>query len=60
MLISGWCRRFEVKWMARATSSLPVPLRPVISTLLSVFDTFSISLNTFCMASLWPTRFSNV
>jgi len=29
---SGMCARGEAAWMARASSSLPVPLSPVIST----------------------------
>ena len=40
--------------MERATSSLPVPLSPVISTVASVAVTCPISLNTDCMASLRP------
>ena len=38
--------RSELKWIARATSSLPVPDSPVISTLESVRATFSMMRKT--------------
>ena len=41
--------------MARATSSLPVPLSPRISTVASVLATCSINSRTFRMGGLWPT-----
>ena len=40
--------------MARATTSFPVPLSPVISTVASVGATISISSTTFFMAGLLP------
>ena len=40
--------------MARATTSLPVPLSPVISTVASVGATISISSVTFLIAGLLP------
>ena len=40
--------------MARATTSLPVPLSPVISTVASVGATISISSHTFFMAGALP------
>ena len=43
---------------ARATSSLPVPLSPVISTLVRVEWILPISSNTFCIARLLPSRFA--
>ena len=41
--------------MARATSSLPVPLSPVISTQASRGATRAMRLKTVCMAGLRPT-----
>jgi len=44
-----------LKWSARATTSLPVPLSPAISTVL-LFDAIrAISLNTPSMRGLTPT-----
>ena len=40
--------------MARATSSLPVPLSPVISTGISEGATMAIRLKTCCIAGLAP------
>ena len=40
-----------------ATSSLPVPLSPVISTVLSVGATFSTRRKTRCMRGLTPIMF---
>ena len=36
MITNGLCERGEFWWMARAINSFPVPLSPVISTVLSV------------------------
>ena len=52
--------RSEVKWIARATSSLPVPDSPVISTLESVRATFSIRRKTCWMLSPLPMMFSKL
>ena len=46
-------------WTARATSSLPTPLSPVMSTVVRAAATFSITENTDCMAGLRPTICSN-
>jgi hypothetical protein len=41
--------------MARATSSLPVPLSPVISTEVALLrTTFSIKSRTACIGADWP------
>ena len=40
---------------ARATSSLPTPLSPVISTVVRAAATFSTNSKTDCMAGLRPT-----
>ena len=40
-LIKAWPARCEPLWMARAISSLPVPVSPVISTVESVGATFT-------------------
>src|SRR4029077_11639131 len=40
--------------MARATSSLPVPLSPVMRTQASRGATSAMRLKTACMARLWP------
>src|SRR5256885_1086107 len=40
--------RCELKWSARATSSLPVPLSPVMSTLAELPDKRRMSANTSC------------
>ncbi len=42
-------------WMARATSSLPVPVSPRIRMVLVVGATVSTILNTSCIAALRPT-----
>ena len=41
--------------MLRATSSLPVPLSPVIITVTSLAVTWPMVLNTSCMAAELPT-----
>ena len=40
-LMNGWSLRPECSWSARATSSLPVPLSPVMSTVVGVSATRS-------------------
>ena len=44
----------ELKCRARATSSLPVPLSPVINTLTGLLATRRIRSKTSCMALLRP------
>ena len=54
MTTIGMWRRGLAAWMARATSSLPVPLSPKISTVVSVAATISISSSTRRIAGLLP------
>ena len=56
---NGRSRRSELKWIARATSSLPVPDSPPTSTVLLVLATISIVENTACIASLRPMMLEN-
>ena len=56
---NGRSRRGELTWMARATSSLPVPDSPVISTVLDVGATVSINWNTASIGPLEPMMFEN-
>ena len=44
----------DLRWIARATSSFPVPFSPRIRMFASVSATFSIVRNTCCIASLVP------
>ena len=44
----------EKRWMARATSSLPVPVPPVIRTVSRVGATRSIRSNILCIIGLFP------
>ena len=53
--INGRSCRGETAWMARATSSLPVPFSPVMSTRAAVGPTLSISSRTTWSAGLSPT-----
>src|SRR6266850_1301706 len=52
--------RLERLWIARATSSLPVPVSPWIRTVESVGATFAICANTVRSASEEPTISSNI
>ncbi len=52
--------RRERRWMARATSSLPVPVSPVISTVVSVAATLSTSARVSRRASEVPMISSNI
>ena len=54
-LISGMSRCALRAWMARATSSLPVPVSPVIRTVLLVSATSSALRITSSIARLRPT-----
>ena len=46
----GLCR-----WSARATSSLPVPDSPVMSTVALDCDSRPIARKTSCIAGAWPS-----
>src|SRR5665213_1345975 len=52
----GPLARREAMWMARARSSLPVPVSPVISTALSVGATFWAKCNTRFKPADWPSN----
>jgi hypothetical protein len=54
-LTRGRSRRGLRSWMARATSSLPVPVSPRISTVDGVGATVSTRESTFASAGLLPT-----
>ncbi len=54
---NGPSRRGLAKWMARATSSLPVPLSPVMRTVPSTRAIFSMSWKTEFIRPLVPTMF---
>ena len=55
----GLCLRVLVSWIAWATSSLPVPLSPRISTVRSVSATFWIVSKTRRIPAPEPIRFAN-
>ena len=59
-LINGWPARCERLWMARAMSSLPVPVSPVISTVESVGATWTRLESTVFRAGEEPTISSNM
>ena len=52
--------RGECLWMARAMSSLPVPVSPVMSTVESVGATLATRARTACRAGEAPTISSNM
>ena len=52
--------RFDRRWMARATSSLPVPVSPVIRTVESVGATLEMRERTDFKAEEVPTISSNI
>ncbi len=54
MAMKSWCCRALNLWMARATTSLPHPLSPVINTGAVDREARPMSLKTLCMAGLWP------
>jgi hypothetical protein len=58
-LTKGRSRRLLWLWMARATSSLPVPVSPKISTVLSVAATCSTRPSSRRSAGVCPTISSN-
>src|SRR5918995_3543474 len=49
-------RRGLMSWIARAASSLPVPVAPVTSTEASVGATRSITEKSFLITGDWPMR----
>ncbi len=51
---NGLLARGELSCNARATSSLPVPDSPVISTVMLERDSRPMALNTSCIAGAWP------
>ena len=51
--------RGELTWIARATSSLPVPLSPVMRTVLLVGAIVSTSWNSAIIGPLLPMMFEN-
>ena len=59
MATNGPSARAPSRWMARATSSLPVPLSPRTSTAASVAASLRTAEKTCCMASLVPIRSSS-
>ena len=60
ILISGLSLRLLAEWMARAISSLPVPVSPVISTEASVGATLRTLSSTPWRAGLWPMSSSKL
>ena len=52
--MKGLSLRGDRLWMARATTSLPVPLSPLMTTLAVEGETFFTSSKTFCMAGPEP------
>ena len=52
---NGFDARALLSWMARATSSLPVPLSPVTSTVAAVGAHLAIAVKTRCIAGDSPT-----
>jgi len=57
-LTKGLSRRGLWWWMACATSSLPVPLSPQMSTVTSLSTTLCARSNTARIGPLWPTMLS--
>ena len=53
--MNGRAARWLCFQMERATSSLPVPLSPVIITVTSLAVTWPITLNTSCITGELPT-----
>ena len=51
--MNGLSARFDLAWMCRAMTSLPVPDSPVISTLASLGATWSASFSTAAMRGSW-------
>ena len=53
-------RRIEEKWIARAISSLPVPLSPVSSTVEETLPMRSIDRKISCIRLPFPMMFAKV
>jgi hypothetical protein len=51
---NGPAARGELSCSARATSSLPVPDSPVMSTVMLERDSRPMALKTSCIAGAWP------
>ncbi len=58
--IKGRAARLERRWIARATSSLPVPVSPKMSTVESASATLSTAASTLRNGSEEPTISSNI
>ena len=54
-LMNGPAARLLSRWIARATSSLPVPLSPQMNTVVSLAAIFSTVRRTACIFSPLPT-----
>ena len=54
-LMNGPIARLLSRWIARATSSLPVPLSPAMNTVVSLAATFSTVRRTASIRSPAPT-----
>jgi hypothetical protein len=52
--------RWDSRWMARATSSLPVPVSPVMRTVESLGATFEMRESRACKEREAPTMSSNI
>ena len=55
---NGLSRRCPLKWMARATSSLPVPVSPVIMAVAGLSAIFRMVSKTSTICGLLPMMFS--
>src|ERR1700741_2406214 len=55
-VMKAFSRRGDFSWMARATSSLPVPVSPRIETRVSLAATFSICARSLVMAGPDPSK----
>ena len=55
ILMNGLCLRGLPAWIALATSSLPVPVSPVMRIVVVVGATFLITSKIFAMCGLAPT-----
>ena len=59
-VMNGPFARCASRWIARATSSLPVPLSPAMNTVVSVAATFSTVRRTAAILSPPPTSSANL
>jgi len=60
MVTKGCLDRGLFWWIARATSSFPVPLSPEMSTLVLVGPTWRIRLKIFSISGLWLTKLQKI